>query len=349
MNETRNSPYDVDHFPHSRPIRIGVIGCGEHSRSQIMRALSAPGKKPFRFVAFSDTDLTAALSLRDDVQRIEKCDTAAFNPDSFLTNSTYNAAYVCTPHACHFEIISNLLRRNISVLSEKVLGISANECRSLLELSHKDHTPLSVAYPACFSDNYQHIKNLAATGLFGRFRAATGWAAQNWLATAKNTWRTLPSESGGGFASDTGAHAINLALDFLDDTPINIHARIDSTFCDVDVSSSIVFDLHRGGSVCLTLCGNGRSLTSMGSVTFIYEKGSIEVNIHGFYININTESDQKRLFDDPREKLIATFCRYISSDHDNPCSATSSIGVSQILKTINEEVKKNTIKTEVLA
>jgi 1,5-anhydro-D-fructose reductase (1,5-anhydro-D-mannitol-forming) len=222
-------------------VRYGIVGFGLHAVKRLM-----PG------FALAHNCRVTALSRRD-LQQAKKS-AAEFNiPLAFdsvaeLCNSPeVDAVFVATPNVCHLNDVLTAVEYRKAVLCEKPLGMSADECRTMVEAARKAGMPLGVAQVFRFEDSTTRLRERVRSGEIGKpvfARAEFSFSGQN----AARTWLYDSAIAGGGPIADVGVHCIDALRFILEDevTHITARAATDSRSGSVEAAAVLILQFSRG-------------------------------------------------------------------------------------------------------
>lgn len=140
--------------------RIGLLGAGFVAQWHARALRSVPGST---LVAVCDIDESRAASLA-----------AAFGGahvftslDDMLGTTTLDAVHVLTPPHCHASTARRILDAGLSVLIEKPMCLTGDDCRGLLEHASRRQLVLGVGHNFLFSPAYEHLRNIVTSGSLG--------------------------------------------------------------------------------------------------------------------------------------------------------------------------------------
>jgi predicted dehydrogenase/uncharacterized protein YbjT (DUF2867 family) len=194
-----------------KPVRIMLVGAGKIG---IVHTLSLTRRSGVEFVGIVDRNpgafgLYKGLGLKVPFETDLNRAVENWKPDG---------AVVATPAGTHLALTRELVRRNIGVLVEKPVAISAEGLagfRQLLAESGPEGPPIHAGYMAA---QYPHLRH-AATMLdkghdnwgLGPVRRVTGLALQSHIMAAKPVrWEMIRAQSGGGALINFAGHLLTM-------------------------------------------------------------------------------------------------------------------------------------------
>jgi predicted dehydrogenase len=200
-------------------IRFGILGFGLHAVKRLM-----PG------FALAQNCRVTALSRRT----IEKARESArqhniplaFDSAEDLCRSTeVDAVLVTTPNACHLDDVLLAIRCGKPVLCEKPMGLSAGECRKMVEAAHSAGLLLGVAQVFRFEESTARLRELVAAGQVGKVVFARSEFSFPAGAGHARAWIRDPAIAGGGPIADVGVHCADALRYILQDEVVRVSAR----------------------------------------------------------------------------------------------------------------------------
>lgn len=215
--------------PVQRPLRLGIIGCGYVTIKSHLPASQL----------VDDITVTALVDVREDFVRdlaqTHNIPTHATDHRAIL--DAVDAVIVAVPHHLHTPIALDFLNQGVSVLVEKPMAISREECMQMIEAAERSGAQLAVGMMRRFYDANRFVKQCIDTNFLGkveRFEAEEAVLFENFNASP---FTLLPPA--GGVLLDTGPHVLDLLLwwlgdfatvDYRDDAIAGVEAN-----CQIDI------------------------------------------------------------------------------------------------------------------
>jgi predicted dehydrogenase len=223
-------------------MNFGILGFGLHAVKRLM-----PG-----FALSSNTRVTA-LSRRDLVRAQESARQhhipLAFDSAEDLCHAPeVDAIFVTTPNACHLKDVLIAIDSGKPVLCEKPMGISADQCRQMVEAAQKAKVLLGVAQVFRFEESTARLRDRIAAGQIGRTIFARSEFSFPGGADHARKWLHDPQVSGGGPIADVGVHAIDALRFILADEVVRVSARSmsDSLSGELEAAAVLTLEFSRG-------------------------------------------------------------------------------------------------------
>lgn len=159
-----------------------------------------------------------------------------------LTNITH--ALVATPAGLHYGLIKQLHEKNIHILCEKPVAVSATQANEIAGLYTGLNSPvLQIGFQRRYNPANQYIASLIKNKTYGNLNYISVWGG--WI--AKNTLpQTILNKniSGGGILLDYGVHFIDLLLYWCNN--VELLNYYDDSEGGVEVNAVAAFKLGAG-------------------------------------------------------------------------------------------------------
>ncbi len=168
------------------------------------------------------------LGAHPNVELVGVCDTSSLVTDFLTKFSGYNcfsdykkmiekscpdAVFVAVPTKYHYDIIKNLLEKNIHVFAEKPFTLKTEQSDELAQLAQSKSLVNQVGYHNKFIGTFKQLKEIVDLHLLGNIYHFTGEAYGPVITKKKaGNWRSNPEE-GGGCLLDYASHVIDLIND----------------------------------------------------------------------------------------------------------------------------------------
>ncbi|MCA9214239.1 MAG: Gfo/Idh/MocA family oxidoreductase [Planctomycetales bacterium] len=187
-------------------IRWGILGCGDIANKRVAEAIQID----------PNSELVAACR-RDAMLLDEFCRrfavTKSFTGATELIDSAeIDAVYVATPVHLHRQNVLDAARAGKHVLVEKPMALNGDECDEMITACAEAGVTLSVAYYRRFYPIVQRLRQLIASGQFGKPLSVLA-ACGNATTFPRDDWRVVKAQGGGGPLMDIGSHRLDLFLD----------------------------------------------------------------------------------------------------------------------------------------
>lgn len=121
-----------------------------------------------------------------------------------------DAVVVAVPTKFHYNIIKDLLNKNIHVFAEKPFCLNYDQSMELVQLAAKNKLVNQVGYHNKFIGTFQEVKRIVDSGVLGEIYHFIGESYGPVILKKKaESWRSDPAE-GGGCLMDYASHVIDL-------------------------------------------------------------------------------------------------------------------------------------------
>jgi predicted dehydrogenase len=206
--------------PHGKSmVRFGIVGFGLHGQKRLMPGFALA--QNCRVTALSRRTMAKA----QETARQHNIPLAFDSAEELCRSAEVDAVFVTTPNACHLADVLLAIRCGKPVLCEKPMGISADECRTMVESAREAGVLLGVAQVFRFEESAAWLRRQAASGALGRIVFAR--SEFSFLAGPEHprTWIKDLTVAGGGPIADVGVHCIDSLRYILQDEVARVSAR----------------------------------------------------------------------------------------------------------------------------
>lgn len=190
-------------------LKIAIIGAGAISRAHIDAYLSFPEKCEIAAVCNHHVERAEKLIAEKNLSGAKAFDSL----ESALKELHIDAASVCLPPAEHAKQTIFALEHGVHVICEKPMANSLEECDAMIAAAEKNNVKLAVVCQLRCASRTQRIKQLLASGEFGRPLYtkvdSMWWRGSNYH---KMFWRGTWASEGGGVLSGQAIHHLDLTL-----------------------------------------------------------------------------------------------------------------------------------------
>lgn len=142
-------------------IRVGVIGCGAIGRDHIRRMTQVVTET--RVTAVSDAVIENGRKIAEQYH----C-TFYEQGEELIHDSNVDAVVICTADDTHARFVLACIKAGKHVFCEKPLGVSAEECRAIVEAEMQGGKRLvQVGFMRRYDYGYRQLKKLLKNGVIG--------------------------------------------------------------------------------------------------------------------------------------------------------------------------------------
>lgn len=180
--------------------KIALIGAGGIAQTHLQVFDLVPQAE---LVAIVDSRIEAANASAETY----RCK-AFESVDKMLSETSIDAAIVCTPPSTHPEICDKLLNQKIHVLCEKPMAISRHACQRMIDTAEANGVILTMASKFRYVDDLVYVKQLIESGVLGEVILFENTFA-GYVDMSKR-WNSNIEISGGGVLIDNGTHSVDI-------------------------------------------------------------------------------------------------------------------------------------------
>jgi len=205
------------------PVRFALLGLGSFTRDRVVPAM--------RESALATTTCLVSGS-------VEKAERVAEDADADHTltyeefhdgaaAAAYDAVYVCTPNALHFEAVETAADLGKAVLCEKPMAATVDGARAIVSACETAGVSLMIAYRLQTNPGTRWARALVRDGYVGDPVHCRGSMSQRLFEVRqpdRDQWRLRPELSGGAALIDLGIYPLNTARFLMDADPAAVQA-----------------------------------------------------------------------------------------------------------------------------
>jgi len=197
----------------SNTINIGLIGCGNYSRTMIMPNLYK--LDTYNFIALSDNKGSIAKQFGKQYG----LHYVTTDYKKILNDTNINTIYIATRHDTHQKIAIEALRAGKNVICEKPMAMNYKELEELTDCVNKYEQKLHVGY----NRRYSEFAN-KAKAVINNNKAIVNITVNNKKMDSKS-WQLDP-KMGGGRLIGEACHFFDLINYLIDAEPNSIYASV---------------------------------------------------------------------------------------------------------------------------
>lgn len=228
----------------SKPIRWGVIGCGDVLKRKSGPSFHQSERSCIQAVVSSDGESAARYAEVHDVS------IATGDAEQVMADPEVDAVYVASPPNTHEDFTVAAAEAAKPVLVEKPMGRSVTEGRGMIDACDRAGVELFVAYYRRFHPHVEEIRSLLAEGRIGE----PVCAIVNYAHPRPNDsgWREMPEISGGGWFVDATSHRVDLLCHLLG-APTEATGVVRCDDGDSQTETAVSLSLSVADGVCCTV------------------------------------------------------------------------------------------------
>ena len=263
----------------SKPVRLGLIGCGG-----IVQKVHAPSllalPEAVRVVAVADP----LPDNRDQVGEVFGVPSNQRYPNhrTLLERAEVDIVSIATPHHLHAEHVIAAAEAGVAVSCEKPMATSMEEGRAICAAVEGNGVAYAEVHNLLFTRPMHEALSQLQSGVLGEPFLGRG---QSFFNKARSgalplaLWRNR-KEAGGGCLADTAYHEI-YTVEALVGSPVRyVEARVRTMFFDVDVDDmALMLFEHENGALSTVSTSWCNGATESGRWCEVHgAKGAIRVN-----------------------------------------------------------------------
>jgi predicted dehydrogenase len=316
----------------SRPVRWGLIGCGDISEKRVAPALrEAPGSVLVA-VARAQADKAADFAARHGASR------SYADWRDLVRDEGLDAVYVATPVRLHAEQAVAAAQAGKHVLSEKPMALDPAACERMIAAARAHDVRLGVAYYRHHYPAVRRLRELIESGEIGGPVLALVQAFEPFDPPPGHPrgWLLRRAESGGGPMADFGCHRVEVLLDLLGpvEEARGLSARV--RFKDREVEDTCVAELRFRGGATAVLAVTHAAQERRDSVELFGTLGSAHIaSLNSGVVRIVTAAGEREERHPPHanlhQPLVEDFVRAL--DEGREPTVTGAIGL-EVARTI---------------
>jgi predicted dehydrogenase len=188
-----------------RPLRWGILGCGDIAAQTFAPCLVASDQCELVAVARRSGDAARAFAARFEAPHW-------FTRDAeLLERPDVDAVVIATPPHLHYAQTLAAAAHGKHVLVEKPMALHPSQCREMIEACRAANVRLAVAYRRRLFPQVVRAKQLIADGAIGRVTLVRGHYSGRMDLDA-DAWRLDPKATDGGALMDMACHRLEVML-----------------------------------------------------------------------------------------------------------------------------------------
>ena len=218
-------------------VRIGIIGIGNMGSGHAKNIVG--GKVPnMELAAVCDINPERLAWAKENCPDAEQFDDAIKMMDS----GKVDAVIVATPHYFHPVYVTEALKRDIHVISEKPAGVYTKAVREVNELAARSKATYAIMFNQRTNCVYRKIKEMIDGGELGQLKRVN-WIITDWYRTQfyydSGAWRATWDGEGGGVLLNQCPHQLDL-VQWLCGMPVRVRAFLhEGKWHDIEVEDDV--------------------------------------------------------------------------------------------------------------
>lgn len=145
-------------------LNIGLVGCGTHANWAVIPAIKGASDK-MRLAAVADVN-------PQNLARVTDSGVAKFSDHkAMIAGAKLDAVYVATLANTHAAISIDAMNAGLHVVCEKPMAMTADECRSMLDVSRRTRRVVAVNFETRYHADHVKIREWIDAGHLGTIEA----------------------------------------------------------------------------------------------------------------------------------------------------------------------------------
>ena len=183
-------------------LKWGVLGTADIATRQVIPATQRSESGRVAAIASRSEEKAAHAARAFDIERHYG------SYEHLVEDSGLDAIYIPLPNSMHLEWVIRAAEAGKHILCEKPLGVTADECRQMVNAARKNKVLLVEAFWYRHHPQNQLVKSLVTTGSLGELKIVRGYLQGKGFNPESNI--RFSSKLGGGTLLDGGCYPINL-------------------------------------------------------------------------------------------------------------------------------------------
>lgn len=289
--------------------KIGIVGAGIIG---VSHKKAVAKSKDCRMVAVCDVVEEKARQLSEDTgahiytdyRKMARCEEL----DAVILN---------LPHFLHKEVSIYFLDRGISVLVEKPMAITTEECDDMIAAAKKSGARLAVAHPQRYFNAYRKVKDIIDAGELGRLCLVTESRNGLYFSDKRPRWFTDKKMAGGGVAMNFGAHSLDKLFYTTGASVVSVAAVGNNYLNNADVEGAAQMLVRLSNGVGAAISFSGCYAPSQEEVVFYFTEGCAKILRRELWISEKGDPYQKVELGEQRnvfEAQLEEFVKYLDGE-----------------------------------
>ncbi|MEM7536337.1 MAG: Gfo/Idh/MocA family oxidoreductase [Chloroflexota bacterium] len=334
-------------FNPNKPIRWGIIGCGD-----VTEVKSGPA-----FQKVDGSELVAVMRRTGekaaDYARRHGVPKWYDDGDALINDDDVDAVYIATPPSSHMEYTIKVAEAGKPVYVEKPMALNASECEAMIAACEKAGVPLWVGYYRRCLPRFEKMREIIQSGQIGEPRAVV---IRNFMiqgiqpsARAADSWVVNPEISGGGQfvnlhshtldwmdytfgpVAEVNAIAVNLAGEYKAEDTVSMSLRFESSIFPSSILASGIF--------AYTTAHKEESVTVYGN------SGHVSMSFFALTPVTLTTAEGTQTFDIPdpqhvHQPLVQTIMNELHGGSPCPSTGYTALRTAQVTDIVLAEYRK---------
>ncbi|MBC8144695.1 MAG: Gfo/Idh/MocA family oxidoreductase [bacterium] len=247
-------------------IRIGIVGCGAIAREHAHALSILAGVELF---AYADIVEANAKAMRDEFGGVIATTDAAL----LIADDRVDVVYICTWHDTHAPLVERAAAARKSVVLEKPLAITREDCIRIHDAVERSGILLMTAFKLRFYPMVERARAFITQPIMSVAQVMDS----RW---PDDFWAQLPSVGGGNILSQ-GPHAMDMLYHLHRSEPETVYAEGGAfTHGDDHIDNIVATIRFANGSIASVAQGDSSTAPLVSKFSFQMFDGSRSVHLH---------------------------------------------------------------------
>lgn len=229
--------------------KIGIVGAGIIAEDHKVAVVNHPESE---LVAVCDIAIEKAQSL------VAGTDARVYaDYKDMAENEELDAVILNLPHFLHMPVTVYFLDRGVSVLVEKPMAITVEECEMMDAAAKRSGAKLAVGHLQRYFVCNREAKRIIDEKCFGELCQMTETRNIDYF-TNRPAWFLDKKKAGGGIVMNYCAHTLDKLFYFVDSPVVRVCANVGNKLNDADVEAQcqVLLRLENGVSASFSYCSS---------------------------------------------------------------------------------------------
>lgn len=305
-------------------IRIGMVGAGGIAGSHVDAIKRNPD---CALVCVADINKERADRMASEHGA------KAFTDYKDFDCTAIDAVILNLPHYLHCEVSVYFLERGVSVLCEKPMACTLEECDEMIDAAKRTGTHLAIGHVQKYYTAAEEMKRIITEKRYGELVMIHETRCKDYV-PGRPDWFLSKKTAGGGIAMNLGAHSIDRILCTTGLKVEEIHGVTANPVSDHDVETAAHFLMRLTGGVSATVTLCGTHVPPMHESVYYFTNGVAKMVNSDLYV---FENGEFRCLGGSRELIpeqLEEFVKLLRGEESAVCTPEYGREIIRILKEV---------------
>ena len=304
-------------------IRIGMVGAGGIALSH---AAAIKKNQDCKLTAVADINKERADALAAQFGAL------SFTDYRDMNCAEMDAVILNLPHNLHCEVSVYFLEKGVSVLCEKPMACTLEECDRMIAAAKKSGKHLAIGHVQKYYTAAKEIKSIIENKTYGDLTMITESRCKDYLKN-RAKWFLDKRTAGGGIAMNLGAHSIDRILYTTGLYVEEVHALTANPISgdNVEINAQLLLKLSGGVSATVSLCGT-RVPKEEHETVYYFTDGIVKMRGDKLLVFENGDFVEKCESYPLIERQLSEFLKLLRGEGSEICTPEYGREIIRILK-----------------